>query len=72
MPETKLLVRFKTEADKIQTWSYNEPDTSKSSAEIKAALEQLTALNLFTKHGIRLFASVESAEFVTTKETPLF
>ena len=72
MPETKLIARFKTEADKTHTWSYNEPDTTKTPAEIKASLEELTALNLFKKDGIRQFFSVESAEFVTTKETPLF
>ncbi|EOH90803.1 DUF2922 family protein [Enterococcus pallens] len=72
MPETKLLVRFKTEADKIQTWRYNEPDTTKTPAQIKANLEELTTLNLFKKDGIRQFFSVESAEFVTTLETPIF
>ncbi|WP_139244116.1 DUF2922 family protein, partial [Enterococcus pallens] len=50
----------------------NEPDTTKTPAEIKATLEELTTLNLFKKDGIRQFFSVESAEFVTTQETPIF
>ena len=72
MPETKLLVRFKTEADKIQTWSYSDPDTTQTPAEIKENLEQLTTLNLFKKDGIRQFYALDSAAFVTTQETPLF
>ena len=72
MPETKLLVRFKTEADKVQTWSYNDPDTTQTPAEIKANLEELTTLNLFKKDGIRQFYALDNAEFVTTQETPLF
>ena len=72
MPETKLLVRFKTEADKIQTWSYSDPDTTQTPAEIKANLEELTTLNLFKKDGIRQFYALDNAEFVTTQETPLF
>ncbi|MBO1307013.1 DUF2922 domain-containing protein [Enterococcus sp. 669A] len=72
MPETKLVVRFRNEQDKIHTWSYDKPNTSKTPAEVKASMEQLTELNLFKKHGIRLFASVVSAEFVTVQETKLF
>ncbi len=72
MPETKLVVRFRNEQEKMHTWSYNKPNTSKTPAEIKAAMEQLVELNLFKQHGIRLFASVVSAEFVTVKETELF
>ena len=72
MPETKLLVRFKTEADKVQTWSYSDPDTTQTPAEIKASLEELTTLNLFKKDGIRQFYALDSAELITTQETPLF
>ncbi|MBO1306112.1 DUF2922 domain-containing protein [Enterococcus sp. 669A] len=72
MPETKLVVRFRNEQDKIHTWSYDKPNTSKTPAEIKAAMEQLTELKLFKKDGIHLFASVVSAEFVTVQETELF
>ncbi|MBO1307135.1 DUF2922 domain-containing protein [Enterococcus sp. 669A] len=72
MPETKLVVRFRNEQDKIHSWSYDKPNTSKTPAEIKAAMEELTELHLFKKHGIHLFTSVVSAEFVTVQETKLF
>ncbi|MGM0216421.1 DUF2922 family protein [Enterococcus sp. AZ109] len=72
MTTTKLVVRFKNEADQTHTWRYEKPNTSKTPAEIKNLLEQLTKLNLFEKQGIRQFVSVERAKFVTTKEATLF
>lgn len=72
MSTTKLVALFRTEDGKDQRWTYDAPDTSKTPAEIKTALEELTKLNLFQKHGVRQFAEIQNAEFVTTNETSIF
>ena len=68
----KLVSQFRNGAGKSQTWSLNNPDTTKTPTQIKALLEQMTQLNLFKKDGIRLFDSVASAKYVETIETPIF
>ncbi|MGG5330672.1 DUF2922 family protein [Enterococcus sp. AZ163] len=72
MPTTKLVATFQTEDGKMQTWSYETPNTSKTAEEMKETLERITQLNLFQRHGIRQFAAIQSAEFITTKETTVF
>ena len=72
MPTTKLVAVFQTENGKNQVWSYESPNTDKTPEEIKATLARLTQLSLFQKHGIRQFAALQSAEFITTKETTIF
>ena len=68
----KLVSQFRNGAGKSQTWSLNNPDTTKTHTQIKSLLEQMTQLNLFKKDGIRLFDSVVSAKYVETIETPIF
>lgn len=39
---------------------------------VEAAMNQLTALDLFEKEGVALYQGVDSAKYVETIETPLF
>ena len=68
----KLVSTFRNALGKSQTWSLSNPDTTKTPAQIKDLLNQVTQLNLFQKDGIRLFDSVVSVKYVETIETPIF
>ena len=48
----KLVSIFRNGAGKSQTWSLNNPDTTKTPSQIKALLDDLTKLNLKEKRGI--------------------
>lgn len=68
----KLIAKFKTSEGKSQTWSYDNPDTMKTSEEVETLLERFSGLKLFRKEGVDLFDTVDSAKFVETIETVIF
>lgn len=68
----KLVAIFKNSGGKSHTWSFNNPDTNNTPAQIKGLLERIGALNLFHSEGLDLFDTVESAKFVETIETEIF
>ena len=68
----KLVSFFRNGAGKSQTWSLNNPDTTKTPSQIKGLLEEMSKLKLFQKDGIPLFDTVVSAKYVETIETPIF
>lgn len=68
----KLVATFRNSLGKSQTWSFNEPDPSKSDVEVKNLLQRLTGIKLFHKDGADLFDTVESAKYVQTTETIIF
>ena len=53
-------------------FSVNNPDTTKSSEEIKELLTLLTTLDIFEKDGVGLFKQVVKAKYVETIVTPIF
>lgn len=68
----KLVAIFKTSTGRSQTWSFANPNTNKSPAQIKGLLERIGPLKLFKKEGDDLYDTVESAMFVETTETVIF
>ena len=68
----KLVAIFRSSTEKKQTWSFANPDTSKTPAQIKGLLERIGPLKLFSKEGEDLFDTVETAMLVETTETILF
>ena len=69
---TKLVTTFFNSDRKKHNWTYQDVDTSLSAEEIKEACELLTTLDLFEQDGVKLFDSVVTAKFVSTKVTTLF
>ncbi|MBO1141492.1 DUF2922 domain-containing protein [Enterococcus avium] len=69
---TKLVTTFLNSDRKKHNWTYQDVDTSLSAEEIKEACELLTTLDLFEQDGVKLFDSVVTAKFVSTKVTTLF
>lgn len=68
----KLVVTFKNSLGRSQSWSFANPDTTKSNTEVKSLLERFTGLKIFHKEGADLFDTVESAKYVETVETIIF
>ena len=69
---TKLVTTFLKSDRKKHNWTYQDVDTNLSAEEIKEACELLTTLDLFEQDGVKLFDSVVTAKFVSTKVTTLF
>jgi hypothetical protein len=67
-----LVTTFFNSDRKKHNWTYQDVDTSLSAEEIKEACELLTTLDLFEQDGVKLFDSVVTAKFVSTKVTTLF
>ena len=68
----KLVAIFKNSIGKNQTWSFDNPDPTKTPSQVKGLLERFTGLRLFHKEGVDLFDTVESAKYVETTETVIF
>ncbi|MBU5359588.1 DUF2922 domain-containing protein [Enterococcus raffinosus] len=68
----KIVAVFKNSFGKNHTWSFNDPDPTKSDTEVKSLLERFTRIRLFHKDGTDLFTTVESAKYVETTETIIF
>ena len=68
----KLVANFKTSEGRSQTWSFDNPTTTKSSTEIEDLLDRLSNVKLFEKDGALLFNTVDSANYVETTETEIF
>lgn len=54
------------------TFTFKNPDTTKSADEIKESLGLLASLDLFEKDGIGLFQKVVKAKYVEKIERPIF
>ena len=63
---------FLNSEGKNHRFSVNNPDTTKSSEEIKELLTLLTTLDIFEKDGVGLFKQVVKAKYVETIVTPIF
>lgn len=71
-PMIRLVSTFLNSEGKKHNFSFNNPDTTKSSEEIKETLALLTRLELFEKDGVGLFKKVVKAKYVETIVTPIF
>lgn len=69
---TDLVALFTKNNGGKHNWRYKGVDTSLPAEEIKEACELLTTLDLFEQDGVKLFDSVVTAKFVSTKVTTLF
>lgn len=69
---TKLVAIFKTSLGRSQTLSFDNPDQTKATTEVKSLLDRFTKLKLFHKNGDDLYVTVESAKYVKTTETIIF
>lgn len=67
-----LVVTFGKSNGKEHNWTYKGLNPNLSTPEIKEACELLTTLDLFEQDGVKLFDSVVTAKFVSTKVTTLF
>ncbi len=68
----KLQLTFLNEEGKTHTLTPKVAAEDLSEAEVREAMEQLCALNIFDRDGVRLYQEVDSAKYVETTETPLF
>lgn len=68
----KLVAKFKTSSGKVQTWSLENPTTTKTPTEIKGLLGRLGDLKLFKKDDAFLFNTIDSAAYVETTEQEIF
>ena len=67
-----LVVTFGKSNGKEHNWTYKGLNPNLSTPEIKEACELLTTLDIFEQDGVKLFDSVVTAKFVSTKVTTLF
>lgn len=68
----KLHMSFKNSEDKKHTLRPTFAAEDLTSEEVKAAMDQICELSLFTKDNVRLYVSPATAKYVETIETVLF
>lgn len=67
-----LSLSFKGSLGKTHSLKLNYANNNLDADTVKAAMNQMVTLNLFSKDGENLYAKPVSAKYVETTETPLF
>ncbi|WP_395350153.1 DUF2922 domain-containing protein [Fructilactobacillus sanfranciscensis] len=63
---------FKSEEHKVRTIKFNYANQDLTETSAKALMERISALEMFQKDGVKLYAAPVSARYLDNKNYPIF